>query len=87
MKPKEKDPKDKKSEVIYSYQCGGIACGEQYMGKHQRPWGRGTGSMLNNCLPSIYAYNKQDTIPQATISTSLVGRSRGWPGPSRNQST
>ena len=33
MKLKDKDPKDKKSGVIYSYQCTNIACNEEYIGK------------------------------------------------------
>ena len=36
MKPKDKDPKDQKSGVIYSYQCGDIACGEEYIGETSR---------------------------------------------------
>ena len=77
MKPKDKDPKDKKSVVIYSYQCGDIACSEEYIGKTSRTLGRGTGNTLNNPVLSMHTYNKQDTTPQATISTSLGGRGRG----------
>ena len=33
MKPKDQDPKDKKSGVIYSYQRRDIACGEEYIGE------------------------------------------------------
>ena len=32
MKPKDQDPKDKKSGIIYSYQCTSIACEEEYIG-------------------------------------------------------
>ena len=39
MKPKDQDPKDEKSGVIYSYQCGGIACSEVYMGETSRTLG------------------------------------------------
>ena len=33
MKPKDQDHKDKDSGVIYSYQCGDIACSEEYIGE------------------------------------------------------
>ena len=36
IKPKDQDPKEKKSEVIYSYQCGTINCGEEYIGETSR---------------------------------------------------
>ena len=31
VRPKDQDPKEKKNEVIYSYQCGAINCGEEYI--------------------------------------------------------
>ena len=31
MKPKDKEPKDQKSGLIYSYQCVDIACSEEYI--------------------------------------------------------
>ena len=33
MKPNDQDPKDKKSGVIYIYQCRDIVCGEKYIGE------------------------------------------------------
>ena len=33
MKPKDQDPKDKKSGVIYNFQCGDITYGEEYIGE------------------------------------------------------
>ena len=42
--PKDQDPKDRKSGVIYSYQCGEIGCGEEYIGEHLGPWGKDIGS-------------------------------------------
>ena len=38
VKPKDQDPKEKKSGVIYSYQCGTINHGEEYIGKPPGPW-------------------------------------------------
>ena len=36
VKPKDQDPKEKKNGVIYSYQCGTISCGEEYIGETSR---------------------------------------------------
>ena len=40
MKPKDKDPKENKSGVIYSYQCTNIGCGEEYIGETARTLGK-----------------------------------------------
>ena len=39
VKPKDQDPEEKKSGVIYSYQCGAIKCGEEYIGETSRTLG------------------------------------------------
>ena len=39
VKPKDKDPKEKKSGVIYCYQCTAIACGEEYISETSRALG------------------------------------------------
>ena len=39
VSPKDQDPKEKKSGVIYSYQCGAIDCGEEYIGETSRTLG------------------------------------------------
>ena len=44
MKPKDRDPKDQKSGVIYSYQCGDITCGEEYIGETPRTLGESNAS-------------------------------------------
>ena len=36
VRPKDQDPKEMKSGVIYSYQCGAIDCGEKYIGETSR---------------------------------------------------
>ena len=35
-KPKDQDHKDKKSGIIYSYQCGDISCSEEHIGETSR---------------------------------------------------
>ena len=37
-RPKDQDPIDNKSGVIYSYQCNHIACDEEYTGETARTW-------------------------------------------------
>ena len=44
LKPKDQNLKKKKSGVIYSYQCGDIACDEKYIGETSRTLGRDTGT-------------------------------------------
>ena len=39
MKPKDEDPKDNKSGVIYSYQCNHLDCNEEYIGETSRTLG------------------------------------------------
>ena len=39
VRPKDQDPKEKKSGVIYSYQCGTIDCGEEYISEISRTLG------------------------------------------------
>ena len=39
VKPKDQSLKEKKSGVIYSYQCGAINCGEEYIGETSRTQG------------------------------------------------
>ena len=36
MKPKDQDPKDNKSRIIYSYQCSHMDCDEEYIGETSR---------------------------------------------------
>ena len=36
VKPKDKDPKDHQSNVIYSYQCKEVDCNEEYIGETSR---------------------------------------------------
>ena len=42
VRPKDEDPKEKASGVIYSYQCGTINCGEEYISETSRTLGNAT---------------------------------------------
>ena len=39
VKPKDRDPLDRKSGVIYWYQCGELTCDEEYTGETSRTFG------------------------------------------------
>ena len=39
IRPKDQDPKDSRSGVIYSYKCEDITCGEEYIGETARSLG------------------------------------------------
>ena len=39
VKPKDKDPLDKKSRAIYWYQSGELVCSEEYIGETSRTFG------------------------------------------------
>ena len=39
MKPKDQDPKDNKSGLMYSYKCVDFTCGEEYIGETSRVLG------------------------------------------------
>ena len=73
MKPKDQDPKDMKSGVIYSFQCNHIACNEEYIGETTGPLGRDTRSTLSNPAPSMCTYSKQGTTLQTPVF-NIIGR-------------
>ena len=51
MKPKEQDPKEKKSGVIYSYQCNHLASNEEYTGEKARTLGERSKEHLKQPSP------------------------------------
>ena len=51
MKPKDKDPKDSKSGVIYSYQCPHLDCNEEYIGETSRTLGERRKKHLKQSSP------------------------------------
>ena len=50
VKPKDKDPEDKKSGVIYCYHCSAIDCGEEYIGETTRTLGERYQEHLRGAL-------------------------------------
>ena len=72
VKPKDQDPKDKKSGVIYNYKCGETVCNEEYMGRHPGPWGKDTGSTSSN--PPIHVYSLQTGHNAMSDNFNIIGR-------------
>ena len=58
VKPKDQDPKEKKSGVIYSYQCGEIACNEEYIEDPGREiQGTPKGTLSHPCAqPTMWSH-------------------------------
>ena len=70
MKPKDQDPKDTKSGLIYSYKCQDLTCGEEYIGETSRILGaRCTKNILKDHHPSMHTSSAQDIVLQLTTLT------------------
>ena len=67
LKPKDQDPKEKNSGVIYSYQCGAIDCGEEYIGETSRTMGEEVQRTSKRTFThSRYTVNQLDTNSATT---------------------
>ena len=73
MKPKEQDPKEKKSGIIYSYQCTNIACDEEYIGETSRTLGEGCKEHLKQPSP-IYAHIQQTSHTIEASIFNIIGK-------------
>ena len=73
MKPKDQDHKDKKSWVIYSYQCRDIACDEEYIGETSRTLGERYKEHLKQPSP-IHAHIQQTGHTSTTSNFNIIGR-------------
>ena len=86
MKPKDRDPKDQKSGMLYSYQCGDITCGKEYIVETSRTLGERHKEHLKQ-PPPIHAHIQQTGYNPTTNNFNIIGRTRAWPGPSRKASS
>ena len=73
MKPKDQDPEDKKSGVIYSYQCTNIACNEEYLGGTARTLGERCKQHLKQPSP-IHMHIQQTGHTIEDNSFNIIGR-------------
>ena len=73
MKPKDQDPKEKKSGIIYSYQCTNIACDEEYIGETSRTLGERCKKHLKQPSP-IHAHIQQIGHTIEDSSFNIIGK-------------
>ena len=73
VKPKDQDPKEKKSGVIYSYQCGEITCNEEYIGKTSRTLGERYRKHLKKPFP-IHVHSLQTGHNATPENFNILGR-------------
>ena len=73
MAPKDQDPIQKKSGVIYRYKCDRVECDEEYIGESSKTFGERLREHLNALSPIFDHYNI--TGHNVTIDNfSIVGR-------------
>ena len=70
VRPKDKDPKEKASGIIYSYQCGVIKCGEEYISETSRTLGNTMRNTWGNPTIQAHRVNSLEINLALTISTS-----------------
>ena len=73
MKPKDQDPRDNKSGVIYSYQCNHLDCNEEYIGETSRTLGERRKEHLRQPSP-IHGHIQQIGHGITEDSFSIIGR-------------
>ena len=73
MKPKDKDPKDSKSGVIYSYQCPDPDCNEEYIGETSRMLGERRKEHLKQPSP-IYRHAQTTGHSIEYNNFNIIGR-------------
>ena len=73
MKPKDQDPKEKKSGVIYSFQCNHITCNEEYIVETARTLGERCKEHLKQ-PSSIHAHIQQTGHNTTEDSFNIIGR-------------
>ena len=73
MRPKDQEPKDSGSGLIYSYKCDDITCSEEYIGETARTLGERYKEHLKEPSP-IHAHILQTGHNTTTNNFSILGR-------------
>ena len=73
VKPKDKDPLDRMNGAIYWYQCGELACDEEYIGETSRTFGERYKEHLKKPSP-IYGHSNQSGHSTNPSSFTIKGR-------------
>ena len=71
--PKDKDPMVSQSDAIYWYQCGDLACDDEYIGESSRTFGERYKEHLKDPSP-IHHHNNQTNYPINHNSFKIIGR-------------
>ena len=73
VRPKDKDPKDCQSNVIYSYKCKEVHCNEEYIGESSRTLGERYREHLKEPSP-IHTHSIQTGHYANEDNFSILGR-------------
>ena len=73
MKPTDRDPKDSKSGLIYSYQCPQLDCDEEYIGETGRTLGERRKEHLKQPSP-IHGHSQATGHPIDNNNFNIIGR-------------
>ena len=73
MKPKDQDPKDSKSGIIYSYKCQHLDCDEEYIGDTSRSLGERRKEDLKQ-PPPIHSHSQTTGLSIENNSFNIIGR-------------
>ena len=73
VSPKDKDPKDCQSNVIYSYQCKELDCNEEYIGETSRTLGKRYKDHLKQPSP-IHVHSTQIGHSTSADNFNILGR-------------
>ena len=73
MRPKDQDPKDSRSGVIYNYKCHGITCGVEYIGGTSRSLWEWHKEHLKGPSP-IHAHIQQTGHNTTSNNFNIIGR-------------
>ena len=71
--PKDWDPKDSKSGLIYSYQCPQLDCDDEYMGETARTLGKRRKEHLKEPSP-IHRHSQATGHPIDNNKFNIIGR-------------
>ena len=71
VKPRDKDPDEKKSGVIYCYQCSSLDCGEEYIGDTSRTLGK---TYLDHLRGPSPIQEHSQLVGTTQVNFSIIGR-------------
>ena len=72
MAPKDQDPMQKRSEVIYRYKCDRVECDDEYIGESSRTFERGSKNISRP--PPQYLTIITPLVTKSLENFSIVGR-------------